>query len=248
MIGISIRENIGVGDKVQFSSLPENYFRTFGEKLVDVSKAWIFDHNPYVVRDVVPEKTIDLWNFPQIWEWPKPRSEVYLSNAEIWASLFKADVFLARPRLYKNEDFAFENRKMILFHTHGKSHGRLPDHVIDHVLKKYKPTGRLYHIGTDDEDFGIPKIHTSSLWDLSEVISKSRMLIGVDSGPSWIAACYPDVQIKKVRVRKVHGQVPMNEWVPMQISNIHSHWDDRLFSIHNVSEDDLGPFPSYRRI
>lgn len=254
MKGISIRETIGVGDKVQFSSLPENYFRATGEKLVDVSKCWIFDHNPFVVRDVEPAETVELWNFPQVRPWSNPRAftqdpAVYLSNAEVIASAFNVPVVLNRPRLYRFEDFPFERRERILFHPVGKSHGQLPNHVIDHVLKKYGPTGQLYQLGLpDDIDLGLPKIETKSLWDLAEVISTARMFIGADSGPSWVAACYPDIVVKKVRTRKVHGQKEFKDWVPLEIANIHSHWDDRLFQICNPTEDDLGAFPSYRRL
>jgi len=257
MLGISIRENIGMGDKIQFSSIPENYFRATGQKLFDVSKCWIFDHNPFVVRSidgVVVERTIELWNFPQIRPWRNPRKypkdpTVYLSNAEAMASCLEIPIVLNRPRLYFKEDFPFHERKKILFHPKGKSHGILPHHIIEHVINKYKPTGELYQIGLkDDPDFGIPKIETKDVWELAEVISQSRMLIGADSGPSWVAACYPDVIVKKVRTRVVHGQKEPKDWVPLEINNVHSHWDDRLFSIHNPTEDDLGAFPSYRRL
>lgn len=254
MRGIVVRENIGVGDKIQFSSLPENYFRATGEKLIDVSKCWMFDHNPFVVRDQEPVETFELWNFPQIRPWSNPRvyttdPAVYLSNAEVIASAFNIPVVLNRPRLYRFENFPFEKREKILFHPVGKSHGQLPNHVIDHVIKKYKPTGRLHQIGMPgDLDLGLPRIETKTLWELAEVISQARMFIGADSGPSWIAACYPDVVAKKVRTRKVHGQKDFHEWVPLEIANIHSHWDDRVFQIHNPTEDDRGAFPSYRRL
>lgn len=254
MLGISLRENIGLGDKVQFSSLPENYFRHTGEKLIDVSKSWIFDHNPFVIRDKEPSEVFELWNFPQIRPWANPRlypndPMVYLSNAEVIASALKIPVKLNRPRLYKFEDFPFEKRELILFHPTGKSHGTLPDHVIEHVIKKYEPTGQLFQIGKkDDPSVGIPKIITETFWDLAHLCSTARMLIGADSGPSWVAACYPDVVIKKVRTRKVHGQKELKDWVPLEINNIHAHWDDRIFQIHNETEDDVGAFPSYRRL
>jgi hypothetical protein len=75
MIGVTIRKTIGVGDTVQFSSLPENYFKATGNRLLDVSKSWIYDFNPFVLRDesIVPEKVVELWNFPQVDPWPNPR-------------------------------------------------------------------------------------------------------------------------------------------------------------------------------
>lgn len=250
--GVTIRADIGIGDKMQYTSLPENYFRSTGERLIDVSKSWVFDYNPYVLRDVEASKVIELWNFgPKQYEWPRPRTSpaVYTCNAEIWASLFQAKLFLNRPRLYKFETMNFGERDYILLHTHGRSHGTMPDHVIDHVINKYKPTRKLYHIGLpSDPSYGIPKIVTPTLWDLAAVISRARMFIGVDSGPSWIAAAYPDVITKKIRLRTVHGEKPMSEWVPLEIDNIHSHWDDRLFQIYNPSEEDVNFMASYNKL
>lgn len=251
MLGISIREYIGIGDKVQFSSLPENYFRATGKKLVDVSRCWIYDYNPYVERDVNPVKTIELWNWPKAYEWPRPRKEnVYLSNAEVWANLLNVPVVLNRPRLYRFEDFPIEERKTIYFHAHGRSNGILPDHIIEHVVKKYGPTGNLCQVRGpgDPEISGIPFVQPKSLWECAEILSKARMYLGIDSGPSWIAACYPDVVAKKVRTKFPDGQRAAHEWIPLEVDGHHSHWDDRLFSIHNITEDDVGFMPSYRRL
>lgn len=253
MKGVSIRENIGLGDKLQFSSLPENYFKTFGEKLFDVSKPWFWDSNPYVERnpELKPDSVTELWNFPQMKPWPvvREKPEVYLSNAEIWAATLGAKVFLNRPRLYRFEYLPFEKREMVLIHTQGKSHGAMPDHVIEHVINKYRPTGQLFHVGLpSDPDYGIPKISTPTFWDLADVVSKARIFIGVDSGPSWVAACYPDVIAKKIRLRDVIGQKELKDWVPLEVNNLHSHWDDRLFSIHNKTEEDVGFTSSYRKL
>lgn len=257
MLGISIKPTIGIGDALQFSSLPENYYQATGNRLIDVSRPWFFDFNPFVVRDgrnhlkAVPEKVIEMWNFsPKQFDWPVPKerdAKVYLSNAEIWAGVFNVPASLNRPRLYMHEDYPFKDREIILLHTHGKSHGVMPDHVITHVLKKYGPTKQLYHIGPKDTpDLRIPKIGTATLWDLAAVISKARMLIGVDSGPSWIAACYPDVVVKKLRTKPVAER--FKNWVPLEIGNIHSHWDDRCHQIFNPSEQDVGFTSSYRKI
>lgn len=252
MLGVSIKPTIGIGDAIQFSSLPENYFRATGLRLVDVSRPWFFDFNPYVTRDPkdVPTKTTEMWNFsPTQYEWPKIRKQgVYLSNAEIWAAVYGVEqIVLNRPRLYRFEDFPFNLRDKILLHSHGRSHGAMPDHVIQHVLSKYRYTGQLYHIGLpSDPDLGIPKIITNTLWELAAVIAQAQMLICVDSGPSWVAACYPDVIIKKLRTKPSTDVI--KDWVPLSIDNIHSYWDDRCHQIFNVSEDDIGFTSSYRKI
>lgn len=248
--GIAIKPTIGIGDALQFSSVPENYYRSRGVKLVDVNRPWFFDHNPFVIRDenVKPTKTTEMWNFsPKQYDWPKVRAHgVYLSNAEIHASVWGVPAVLNRPRLYRFEDFPYEKREKILLHTDGKSHGAMPKEIIDHILKKYMPTKRLYQIGKSELSLGIPRIETPTLWDLAQVISEAQMVIGMDSGPSWIAACFPDVVVKKVRVKP--SPDVFKSWVPLAFDNIHSHWDDRCHQIFNTSDEDVGFTYSYRKI
>jgi hypothetical protein len=250
-IGITMESTRNLGDRLQFSSLPENFFRITGQKLIDVSKPWFFDHNPYVLRDQEPRRKVELWNFPKKYEWPKPRQSVYLSNAELHCAVMGLEnPPLNRPRLYKFEDYYFDKRDRILLHPFGISHGQMPDHVLKHVIDKYKATGTLFQIGLPtDPDIGIKRIVTSTLWDLAEVISKARMYIGVDSGPAWIAACYPDVVIKKLRTKFQGGYCEPKDWVPLDVKNYDSHWDDQsLFKIYNCFEDDVGFTSSYRKI
>lgn len=252
MMGISIVTK-GVGDALQFSSVPENYFKTTGKKILDVSRNWFFDYNPYVIRDesIKPVRVVDMWNFsPMKYNWPNPRlpdqPKVYLSNAEIHASVWQVEAHLIRPRLYRYETFPFSKREKILLHIDGKSHGQMPIHVIQHVIDKYKHTGQLYQIGTTDFDCGIPRIHTETLWDLAKVISEARMLIGMDSGPSWIAACYPDVIVKKLKNRNTNQR--LETWVPLDQENIHAHWDDRCHQIYNPTDRAIGFMDTYRNI
>lgn len=248
-LGFTIRQ-VGIGDGIQFTSLPENFYRATGQKLIDVSKPWYLDHNPYVVRDIQPKKVVELWNYPKIYEWPHVRDSVYLSNAEIHCSVFGIKKpHLIHPRLYKFEDCPFEKRNLILFHPFGNSHGALPDYVIKHVIQKYRKAN-LCQIGLPSHpDIGITRIKTENLWRLAEVLSRCKMLIGVDSGPSWIAACYPDVIIKKVRTKFQYGYCEPEDWVPLDIKNEHSFWDDQnLFQIYNCFETDVGFTRSYRKL
>ncbi len=248
MDGISVSKTIGVGDAVQFSSVPENYFRTTGKKMVDVTKHWIFDHNPYVIRDYAYKlnKIYEMWDFRPRAN-PRPSDSVYLSLAERHAHLVGAKVFLRHARLYKFEEFPYEKRTKILIHADGVSHGYMPNQVIKHVLEKYKNC-EIYQIGLKATApyLGIPFIETKTLWDAAELISQCKMFIGVDSGLSWIASAYPDVIIKKVRTRP--SIEVLQDWIPGQINNIHSHWDDRQFQIYNVSENDVGFTMSYKKI
>ncbi len=247
MIGIAIKKMIAIGDALQFSSVPENYFAATGAKLLDMDHPWFFDNNPYVVRAAMePERVQQMWNFcPNQFEWPEPRKHgVYLSNAEIWASVFKVPVVLNRPRLYTFENYPYAQRSRILLQTTGRSHGVMPKHIIDHVSIKYRDCD-IKVIGPYDGN-QFTRLETPTLWHLAEEISKAKMVICLDSGPAWIAACYPDVVCKKVRTRPMPDI--LETWVPLECRNIHSHWDDRCHQIFNPTEKDIGFTWSYKRI
>lgn len=259
-IAIAIKPTIGIGDALQYSSLFENYFNAKGQKLIAMDRHWFLEYNPYVVHFEpesmsIPTKIMQMWNFsPTQYQWPIPRRTeqrpaVYLSNAEIWASLFDVPVVLNRPRLYRFEDFPFDERQLILLHTNGVSHGHMPAHIVDHIFRKYGQSGNLVRVGNPKDGLypDIPIIQTPTLWDLASIISQARMFIGMDSAPSWIAACYPDVVVKKIRT-KPNPPSMFGDWVPLEIRNIHSHWDDRCHMIFNTSEQDIGFTYSYRRI
>jgi hypothetical protein len=40
----------GIGDRIQWSSLPEAFYKWYGRKLIDVNRSWVFDNNPFVQR------------------------------------------------------------------------------------------------------------------------------------------------------------------------------------------------------
>jgi hypothetical protein len=54
-IGIDLRGAVGIGDKVQFSCIPEAFYKWYNIKLVDYHRCWVFDKNPYVRRLVRKE-------------------------------------------------------------------------------------------------------------------------------------------------------------------------------------------------
>ena len=258
------RSYLGIGDAIQFSSLPENYFRNYGQCLIDIDKHWVFDYNPYVIRidDYSPDIVIDLWQDCDLLKCNMRKShtspQVFTSNAEANLSIFrnvlekKPKVFLNRPRLYKFEQYNFEKRKWIFLHTTGRSNGPMPDFLIKHIIDKYKYTGFLVQIAGPNDKIvdGLHVVRPKNLWEAAELISKARMFIGPDSGLAWIAACYPDVQVKKVRLTEPWGIVgSWPEWVPLQTNHPQSHWDDlSLFELYNLEDFDRGIFKSWRRI
>ena len=47
--------NGGIGDQIMVSSFPENFYRNYNKKLIDINNLWVFDHNPYVDRNINPD-------------------------------------------------------------------------------------------------------------------------------------------------------------------------------------------------
>lgn len=250
MIGIIINGMIGIGDAVQFTSVPENYFRHTNEKLVDLNSHWCLDHNPYVIRNVQKvDSEVNLWE-AHVTRPPKEVSgrTVMLCNAESHARHFGYPVVMNRPRLYKYEEFPFAERTKIILHVQGRSHGDLPHQVVRHVLDKYGAA--VSWVGLRHEwryPFEPPTyIETPTMWDLARVISQCRMFIGPDSGPSWIAQCYPDVITKKVRM--FPNLQALTSWVPLEWCRLGSHWDDRSAMIYNSYGVDAGFTWSYKQL
>ena len=263
MLGITFKGASGIGDKLQFSSFPENYFRNTGEKVIDLDRAWIFDHNPYVVRDAIPERVVDLWAQP----WPlKERvtreeyvsKPVFSSLAERTGTIFNHVAYLRHPRLYRFEDLPRLEKRVVL-HTTGKriqphaalgeDHFRvLSEEIIRHVREAYSGY-EIVQVGSkEDVDAqvidlrGIPDI-----WEVVKIIAQSSIFIGVDSGPYWIAACYPGIFRKKV-LMQYPAEYLRKSFVPMHVLNAHVHWHDASCIYYNRTIDDAGISYSYLKI
>lgn len=233
---IYVRENIGLGDGVQFSSLPENYHAEMGKNLTVESYNWFFDFNPFVSRTSVPYERIHPWERITNDPLPNPlfKEFQYNSNAEIGCSLLGLKkVKLTRPRLYRYEDTYQTDR--IVFHPHGISQGTMPQNVIDHIVNKYGE--RLVQVGIEREtQFVRDCYYPNNFWDLARFISQSSGFIGMSSGPSWVAACFPKVWNKVIR-----GPYPkLLQRTPLDIRNLDSIWDDyTIFDFYNTTEHDI---------
>jgi len=249
MLGFSLEGANGIGDKLIFSSFPENYFKNTNEKVIDLDSCWIFDHNPYVIRNEIPDKTINL--FSELWSTPTLdefiQKPIFNSVAERTMSIFKMKVYLRHPRLYiyENEDML----KRVVIHTSGKTRGILNDSVLEHIVKKYKDY-KLIQVGAkEDKDINCESIKDSrgcDIWDVVKIIAQSGIFIGVDSGPSWIAACYPQIFNKKVLCWD--KDYLENKLVPGHKMNNDFHWYNYGFTYYNQTLQDIGISYSYLKI
>jgi len=144
-----------MGDKLQFSSFPENYHRNTGDKVIDLDNVWIFDHNPFVVRGEAPTSIVNLWTQP----WPQKTGlvtpaqfvarPIFFSIADRTACIFNQIAYLRHPRLYIHEDLPILEKRVVI-HTTGKlsagirrAYGEdrarvFSEEIIDHIRRKYR--------------------------------------------------------------------------------------------------------------
>lgn len=242
----------GIGDKLQYSSFPENYFLNTGEKLIDIDKSWIFDYNPYVIRnnefDYSNLEIIDIWNkigVPGIDEdWKK--SSVIKSNTQRTSDIFHfKKTYLRHPRLYRFEDAKLKNSQIVV-HLQGHSFGNVPDYVAEQILKNYNGFDLLLIGGKDDKYIpGFINKLGLTLWDTVKLISESPTYIGLSSGFLSVALCYPRVNKKVILMEDSNT---LNNLIPMDVNNSNYHWLDHSFSFFNTKEEDIGVSFSYKKI
>jgi|ERR1700733_1309758 len=261
MLGITFGNAPGIGDRLQFASFPENYYRNAGERIIDLDHHWMFDHNPFIVRGETPTQVIDLWRQP----WPRisPKEyftkPVFFSTADRTAAIFKHVAYLRHPRLYLYEDSPRINNRVVLHTTgsrsariqpeHGEDQARvLPDYIIDFVRKKYRSYDVIQVGSKDDVDAQVTDCRgLEDIWGTVRIIAQAAIFIGVDSGPAWISACYPDVFKKKILVQ-YPPEFLRNSFVPMHIPSPNHHWHDFSHTYYNRSTDDAGVTYSYLKL
>lgn len=233
--------NAGIGDQVTVSSFPENFFKNYGTKLVDVNNCWVFDHNPYTQRDVNPDvilnhlsAQLDIINKKLRYNWKSDAEEIcYNFNLP--------KMFLRRPRLYKYED-SITQKDLVVVHTTGKTVGQMPEYVIEQIKKNYDGYD-IVQIGLDsDARTPFRKLLNLSKWETAEIISKAAIFIGVNSGFYHIANCYPKVRKKIVLQELDKKQV---EGFQPKMQSISTEWYDYNIEYFNISEIDIGATNSY---
>ena len=202
-LGIATPNHVS-GDAIQYSCVPENYFRTTGEKLIDVSKSFVFDHNPFVLRDEKPDDVINLWthHFPHTDE----DSNRYLSKSERWCAGLGIKMFLRHPRLYIYENIEkapLGESRTISVHCSGKSRGHLSDKIVEHIRQKYEKYNIIQVGGTRDRTTSFIDFRGANFWESARTIANSDIFIGIDSAMYHVSRCYPSVR-RKVIIQDNH--------------------------------------------
>jgi hypothetical protein len=114
---------------------------------------------------------------------------------------YKLDIHLKKPNLYLHENVQKDERS-ICIHLQGKSFNfSLPNEIISYICNKYKDY-KIYQIGgkSDREIPGTTDKRGLNTVDTSELIAKSEIFIGINSGMMHLANCYPNV-IKKIIIQ-----------------------------------------------
>lgn len=228
---IDIRGAYAIGDKIQLSSIPEAFYKKYGQKLIDVKKSWIFDYNPYVIRDVdFPELKLknpnderiylpviyssDSKNIRRLW-----RKDTQISNlsrsywfylaAGVNPSLEMLEMDFPRgPRLYRYEDPKKVKPTQIAIHVgpSGTAGRYIPDSILKTIKERY-PNYDIIQVGSI-EDNSSPFIDKRGveLWESVKIIAQSAIFIGINSGPIHIANCYPHISKKYIITSTVKGE------------------------------------------
>lgn len=228
----------GIGDKVIFSSFPENFYKTTGIKLIDSRKEWVFDKNPYVLRDVPFDIEVDLTYRPN------GKVKQYYSNANAICEYFGIDCYLRHPSLYIFDDIPLEGIK-IAVHTSGRTCGKMPNHIIQYLKRKYEnfPIIQVGHVTDEKLGFGIDITNESLLSQIKNLASSS-IFIGVNSGFMHLASCYP----------RIHRRIIVNAHDYSKFIQLSEHnheesgWIDVGASLFNPTDRDLFATYSYLKI
>lgn len=242
------RKHLGLGDQVQFTSFPENYFLNTGEKVIDLDNNSLFDYNPFVIRGAPPSKVLDLWYMTDGNKYTPKKWIPSISERNSWLAGLP-ECYIRHPKLYRYDDLPLK-KNQICVHLTGVSTGNCPDEIADKIRENYKDFD-IVQIGlaTDKHYEQFEDKRGLDFWASTEVIAQSLMFIGISSSMMNVAACYPRV-IKKIIITESdeeRSQV-MSDMMPMDPERGHYHWLDWGFSFYNKTKRDIGVSLSYLKI
>ena len=233
-LGIITPNYVGVGDVIQYACLPENYFHNTGKKIIDMSRSFVFDHNPFIDRESNPDNVIDLWNHEF------KAGHHFLSKSERWCDgLGLKKCFLRHPRLYVHENLPYKQSKMtVSLHCSGKTRGHLSDKVIDTIQRKYNYCDVIQVGSLEDKPTPFIDKRGLTFFESAKVIAQSHVFIGIDSAMYHVARCYPRVR-RKVIIQDTHfNQEQLKQFRPFKEG--FDDWIDYDTEYFNEFDYDIG--------
>ena len=235
----------GLGDKIILTSLPENFYASTGEKLVDLDKCWAFDHNPYVIRgdDLRCDNIVYPSRIPGTYTGPLMHS----AAQRIGCFLGLEKCPLRHPRFYIHEDLpTIPNR--IVIHVQGKKAGApLHNDVIDKIIDRYGSSFDIFQIGAlTDKDTPFKDRRGLSIWESISILSQASIFIGVDSSMMNAAAAYPRIN-RKIFITR-YSREELEKLVPLGPNHIDHVWLDSSCQYYNLFTEDVGVTYGYKKI
>ncbi len=231
-----------LGDRISYSSLPENYYLTTGKKLVCLEDIFCFKYNPFVLRNLETQEKRSLWYYNQGGEGE------YKTQAEQICNKWNIKCFINHPKLYFNER-AIKTPNSITIHSTGQTVGSIPQRILNFIVNKYN-NKIIYQVGGKyDLDCGPSVFDKRNLdfWKSVRYISESEQLICVDSAPLHIGMSFPEIHKKVILVNKTEKEC--YDWVPFGCKSKNwSGWVPMNVSIFNTFRYDIGHTISYLNI
>ena len=238
----------GLGDNLILSSLPENYFKNTGKKLIGDKSNPIFQNNPYVDSGPTP----DLWfthqqicdetsYFVRTLKKIHPHPSIPYEHCQFF-SLPKC--YLRHSRLYIHEDLKTVQNKVCV-HTSGKSSGTLSEEIIERIENNYKDYHLVQTGGKADKKVKSAEDKTGlSMLDTAKEIAEAAIFIGVDSGAGYhVANCYP-----KVRKKLIINYFTEDQFEKLSPLYGDAPWWDFNIETYNPFDYDVGCSMSYLKI
>jgi hypothetical protein len=124
----------------------------------------------------------------------------------------------------------------------------MPDAVIETIRKKYADCDLVQVGGANDPLLeGMIDKRGLAIWDTVREIADAALFIGIDSGPSHVAGCFPQIP-RKIILSQFNTEYLRTAFFPMNPGYKHHQWLDWGCQYYNVSEEDAGVTFSYRKI
>lgn len=234
----------GIGDGIIKTSIPENFYKNFGVKIIDIEKKWMYDYNPYVERNIKHDIALNILG-NQIEIIQKNCRQSHLSHASEYCHNFNFPKCYTRsPKLYKYEDIETQ-KNQVAVHTQGNTVGAMPDHVIEQINKNYQNYDVIQIGGSFDKKTPFINKTGLSLWDTIKIIAESSIYIGVNSGFMHIANAYRKVR-KKIVLHEL-SEERANIFTPLNYQDSFE-WYDYGIEYFNIFDIDMGTTYKYKSI
>lgn len=199
------------GDFLSRFSLPENYYKNTGNKLVDIDNSEFGKYNPFLLKkEEIDSNILNNIEIRDIWRYKCGNIHGnYKTTAHQicdWWGLEKC--YKTNPDLYIYKDLPKFPRSLVI-NTTGKTRGGMPQDVINFITNKYhKENYHIFQIGSKtDVDANVDFDRRGcSIWESAKIMSECEIFIGLDSLCYWLSKCYTGIKRKIILVNNTEEE------------------------------------------